>query len=523
MEPKLALFIDHENIEIGTQTSLGRSFDPQRVLSFLNEEGNVWHAVAYADWPRYPKGRYRYAEAGFKLFDRPRWQGSDKNGTDIQLAVDVIDLCHRQPELTTFVLCTGDSDYLPVVKLLKEYGKQVVIIANLKAASQVLVRNCTQFIAYEALVSKPERGQGGEGLDANKKVEQHAVDALTRILMRQKQVAASEGIRISNLKDLIAVDVPSFEEKQLGYRNFSAFLDAHVAQLGFARTFRADGQPVLRPIELVETGANLKAQRSPQRPPRPARPHSAMTSAVPQASAPPQASPALVADEPAARDDRDPPYERYASAATLPEPVAAPRAAAPASVHEFFGGGPRRAVLDSESTAAPVDRERDQSDAGESGRSGEPDVDGAYEGGADSGPTEPTRTRSRGGRGRGGRGRGGRGGTGFNAGSPDATAAAPVVTAAPVASAAPAPAPAAAPVAPPAPRPARSAAPAEAARSPTPTAARASRPPRQTPAATRAAAPAAPPTPAPEAPAAPEATAKPKRAPRPRKPKADAS
>jgi len=49
-EPKLALFIDLENIAIGARDAKLKSFEISRVLERLVEKGKIIVKKAYADW-----------------------------------------------------------------------------------------------------------------------------------------------------------------------------------------------------------------------------------------------------------------------------------------------------------------------------------------------------------------------------------------------------------------------------------------------------------------------------------------
>lgn len=51
-----------------------------------------------------------------------------RNTTDLQLAVDAVDMRQRHPELGTFVLMAGDRDYAPVATALIAHGRRVVVV-----------------------------------------------------------------------------------------------------------------------------------------------------------------------------------------------------------------------------------------------------------------------------------------------------------------------------------------------------------------------------------------------------------
>ena len=81
---------------------------------------------AYADWRRYPQYIVPLSESSIDLIFAPAFGSSKKNATDIRLAIDAIELVFTRPEIGTFILLSGDSDFSTMVIKLKEYGKYVI-------------------------------------------------------------------------------------------------------------------------------------------------------------------------------------------------------------------------------------------------------------------------------------------------------------------------------------------------------------------------------------------------------------
>ncbi|WP_412060176.1 NYN domain-containing protein [Rubrivirga sp. IMCC45206] len=74
-----------------------------------------------------------------------------RNTTDLQLAVDAIEMRERHPEVGTYVLLAGDRDYAPVVTALLAGGKRVLVVGFKEHLSPYLL----------------EHTDGGEFIDAN--------------------------------------------------------------------------------------------------------------------------------------------------------------------------------------------------------------------------------------------------------------------------------------------------------------------------------------------------------------------
>ena len=126
VEQRLSLFIDFENIALGVRDAQYKKFDIHLVLQRLIEKGRIVFKKAYADWTRYAEYKRAFHEAAIELIDIPQRNYSGKNSADIRMVVDALDLAASKTHITTFVICSGDSDFSPLVSKLKENNKSVI-------------------------------------------------------------------------------------------------------------------------------------------------------------------------------------------------------------------------------------------------------------------------------------------------------------------------------------------------------------------------------------------------------------
>src|SRR5512133_406898 len=158
---KIAVFIDFDNIEIGVKNTLGVQFDIGVVLEALKERGDVVSKIAYGDWTRAGDYSRSLTQHATKLVQRNLTPGGDKNGADINLALDALEMAFTHSHINAYVIVGGDSDFLSLVEKLKQYDKKVFIVGGRAFTSAILQRNCHEFIAYENLVRKPSPTRGG--------------------------------------------------------------------------------------------------------------------------------------------------------------------------------------------------------------------------------------------------------------------------------------------------------------------------------------------------------------------------
>jgi len=158
---KIAVFIDFDNIEIGVKSTLQREFDVSIVLEALKERGEIITKIAYANWGKLENSTRQLSEYAVQMVQRDPSPRGDKNGGDINLALDALEMAFTHPHVNAFAIVSGDSDFIPLVNKLKEYGKTVFVVGGKAFTSTILQQNCHEFVSYESLLSE-DRGQSRE-------------------------------------------------------------------------------------------------------------------------------------------------------------------------------------------------------------------------------------------------------------------------------------------------------------------------------------------------------------------------
>jgi uncharacterized protein (TIGR00288 family) len=165
-EDRIALFLDYENLALGARDNLGgMTFDFRPIADALAERGRVVVRRAYADWSFFDEDRRMLTRSHVELIEMPQRMGaSRKNAADIKMAVDAMELAFERDYISTFVLCTGDSDFTPLVHKLRGLNKRVIGVGVEKSTSALLPPACDEFLYYDRLegVEVPAaRARGG--------------------------------------------------------------------------------------------------------------------------------------------------------------------------------------------------------------------------------------------------------------------------------------------------------------------------------------------------------------------------
>ena len=153
---KLAVFIDFDNIEIGVKSTLHREFDVAAVLDALKERGEIVTCVAYANWGRQESATRALTEHAVQMVQRDPSPRGDKNGADINLALDALEMAFTHDHINAFAIVSGDSDFIALLNKLKQYDKRVFVLGGKAFTSTILQKNCHEFISYESLLDEPK-------------------------------------------------------------------------------------------------------------------------------------------------------------------------------------------------------------------------------------------------------------------------------------------------------------------------------------------------------------------------------
>jgi uncharacterized protein (TIGR00288 family) len=152
---KIAVFIDFDNIEIGVKSTLQREFDVAAVLDALKERGEIVTKIAYANWGRQENSTRALAEHAVQMVQRDPSPRGDKNGADINLALDALEMAFTHDHIDAFAIVSGDSDFIALVNKLKQYDKRIFVVGGKAFTSTILQKNCHEFISYESLLMEP--------------------------------------------------------------------------------------------------------------------------------------------------------------------------------------------------------------------------------------------------------------------------------------------------------------------------------------------------------------------------------
>ena len=254
----VALFIDWENFKISLAAG-NRNPNLSSLKEEVSNQGRVVVAKAYADWvTRAPelRGASQFINDPPSLYAAgiepvfvptriPSTQASTANGmrtyrvknsVDVKMTADCIECAHSYPNIGTFVLVSGDSDFLHVVNALRTMGKQVVIIGVSWSTSRRLADQVDSLLLYDKdvdpLAPQPAvlpQHANRPSLNPANPAAQNELPELPEVIraieeiIRDERAAGGQPL-LTAIKQRMMRRFPSFDEKKLGFSGFKKLM-----------------------------------------------------------------------------------------------------------------------------------------------------------------------------------------------------------------------------------------------------------------------------------------------------------
>jgi uncharacterized LabA/DUF88 family protein len=151
--PKLALFVDVQNIYYTTRQAYGRQFDYKKLWQRLEQQGEIVSAIAYAiDSDNAGQRKFQNAleKMGFTIKLKPyiqRSDGSAKGDWDVGITIDVMEI---SPQVDSVVLLSGDGDFdLLLDKVNQTHGVQTEVYGVPSLTANSLIQSASLFHPIE--------------------------------------------------------------------------------------------------------------------------------------------------------------------------------------------------------------------------------------------------------------------------------------------------------------------------------------------------------------------------------------
>ena len=253
----------------------GRTPNVSALKEEVSNHGRVVVGKAYADWvSRAPelKGASQFIHDPPSLYAagiepvyvptrlplrgsyQPGRTVSVKNSVDVKMTADCIDTAHNFPNINTFVLVSGDSDFIHVINSLRAVGKRVLVVGVSWATSRRMADHVDGLIFYDADVDPievepaPQRGPFQRNRPpapaALANPGRHQLPEVIRAIedVIRTERAAGHTLLLTSLKQRLVRRIAGFDERKLGFSGFKKLM-LRVAE---------EGNIKIRSVDLVD-------------------------------------------------------------------------------------------------------------------------------------------------------------------------------------------------------------------------------------------------------------------------------
>jgi uncharacterized protein (TIGR00288 family) len=149
---EVAVFWDYENVRVNAE---GLKVPvAEKLVEYTKSLGHVRIKRVYSNW-----GVVNPAinQALYSLGFEPIHVSMGKaNSVDVKIAVDCLDTAMQFPNILTYVIVTGDKDFISVVNWLRDHRKRVIIIGKSDIVSEHLLLSADHFVSLEEFTKLDE-------------------------------------------------------------------------------------------------------------------------------------------------------------------------------------------------------------------------------------------------------------------------------------------------------------------------------------------------------------------------------
>lgn len=206
------------------------------VMDYAASIGDVAINRAYNNWQWFSRYREAFNYAGIDLIQIYPKGSSAKNGSDIRLALDVLEDVFRYPKLTHVIIVSSDSDFISLAQKLRQSGLTVIGVGVQQTTNRYWAQNCDEFRYYDTLLglmddagttAVPVAEQTGDEED-EPDVKPLSLDGARKLtldaLRRLAALKGTERVPRGSLKTMMKRMDATFDESNLGFFSFGAFL-----------------------------------------------------------------------------------------------------------------------------------------------------------------------------------------------------------------------------------------------------------------------------------------------------------
>jgi len=227
-----AIYLDYENLAVSAGQSYPALDTPLSlgpIIDYAASLGDICIRKAYADWSvgECAADVKKLVKYGFEMRHLPQTSARGKNGADMDMALDLLEDMILLPHIGLFIIGSGDTDFIPLIRRLRARGKMVYVLGFDNSVGSVIKENCTKFQSLDELLGLNAASGIDPALDDDPAIIEEDRIAARELLIRFVKTRTDEGpVFLSDLKNQLIRINPAFSEKKIGFSSFKKFIES---------------------------------------------------------------------------------------------------------------------------------------------------------------------------------------------------------------------------------------------------------------------------------------------------------
>ncbi|HIJ07332.1 MAG: hypothetical protein XE11_1645 [Methanomicrobiales archaeon 53_19] len=227
-----AIYLDYENLAVSAGQSypaLDAPLSLGPIIDYAASLGDICIRKAYADWSvgECAADVKKLVKYGFEMRHLPQTSARGKNGADMDMALDLLEDMILLPHIGLFIIGSGDTDFIPLIRRLRARGKMVYVMGFDNSVGSVIKENCTKFQSLDELLGLNASSGIDPTLDDDPALIEGDRIAARELLIRFVKMRTDEGpVFLSDLKNQLIRINPAFSEKKIGFSSFKKFIES---------------------------------------------------------------------------------------------------------------------------------------------------------------------------------------------------------------------------------------------------------------------------------------------------------
>ena len=240
----IALFVDWENLKFSLHE---REMEPNisALMETVQRYGRLVVARAYADWQDYYLNRshdqanlyYAGIEPVFVPSRPDPRQTRRKNTVDVKMSTDALEVCVSNRHIKTFVLVSGDADFIHIANALRFRGNRVIMIGVSWSTSERLSERVDDLLFYDQEIASASYAEEHhhDAAPLTPTATLAETDALVAeivaLMGRQREIGEHYPALFTWLNLQLRAQDPDFAPQKYGFYKFKDLMQ-HAAQQG---------------------------------------------------------------------------------------------------------------------------------------------------------------------------------------------------------------------------------------------------------------------------------------------------